>query len=172
MSVATDLDSSATVVEPPAPSLTWVDLVWIDGRIERWIRFGVVAREQILDRRRRRVGFEAGAIFAFVRWAANARGTIVSRIDIVQAMTPRSAGVTIAGITPGGVSLLRGSGWPSAQAVLVAIDAVEGLGIDPVEAAPDHWRQVHNRLVSLTQPVPYSLARHRAWRLRQELGAC
>src|SRR3546814_8982775 len=34
---------------------TRVDLLWIERRIERWIRFGRLVEDQILDRRRRRV---------------------------------------------------------------------------------------------------------------------
>jgi C4-dicarboxylate transporter DctM subunit len=32
--------------------------------------------------------------------------------------------------------------------VLQAIDAVEQLGVDPADACPDHWRQLHNRLLA------------------------
>ncbi len=60
--------------------LTEVELYWQKGRIERWIRFGRVAQERIIDRRRRIVSFSPGSIFAFVRWAANDHGTIASRI--------------------------------------------------------------------------------------------
>ena len=46
--------------------LTHVELVWLEKRIENWIRFGHPAEEQILDRRRRIVSFAPGSIFAFV----------------------------------------------------------------------------------------------------------
>jgi hypothetical protein len=65
--------------------LTMVELTWIEKRIERWIRFGKIVEDQILDRRRRMVGFAPGSVFAFVRWASNDYGTIVSRIDILRA---------------------------------------------------------------------------------------
>ena len=58
--------------------LTRVELLWLEGRIERWIRFGQIAEETILDRRRRVVAFAAGEVFAFVRWASNGYGTVVS----------------------------------------------------------------------------------------------
>ena len=75
---------------PPAldRALTWVELVWYEKRIERWIRFGQVREERILDRRRRLVGFAPGDVFAFVRWQANERGTVSSRLDILQAVDP------------------------------------------------------------------------------------
>ena len=158
---------------PPARdrALTWAELVWYEKRIERWIRFGRVREEQILDRRRRLVAFAPGDVFAFVRWQANDRGTVGSRLDIVQAVQPGSPCSTVSGVTPGGELLLRLSGWPTVQKALAAIDAVELLGLEATEVAPDHWRQVHNRLKARVAPESYSLARHRAWRLRNAVGA-
>ncbi len=151
--------------------LTWVELVWFEKRIECWIRFGHSSDERILDRRRRLVGFKPGMLFAFVRWAANERGTIVSRIDILAAATPRMACSTVPGVTPGGEQLLRLSGWPKVAQALRCIDAIEALGIDPAAAAPEHWRHVHNRLSAGQSPRAYTRDRHRAWLLRRELGA-
>jgi hypothetical protein len=158
------------VVPPPGPALTWVDLVWFEERVEHWIRFGRIADEAILDRRRRRVAFADG-VFAFVRWAANDVGTTLSRIDIIRTVEPGAACSSVPGVTPGGELLLRQSGWPRVQAVLAAIDAIEALGLDAADVAPDHWRQVHNRLSARQPAEPYSLLRHRAWRLRRSLSA-
>src|ERR1700743_3570022 len=73
---------------------TWVELVWIERRVERWIRFGRWAEERIVDRRTRFVGFAAGEVFGLVRWAADAQGrTVVSRLDIVRA-APRGEALT------------------------------------------------------------------------------
>lgn len=158
------------VASPPGPALTWVDLVWFEKRVEHWIRFGRIADEVILDRRRRRVAFADG-VFAFVRWAANDVGTILSRIDILRTVEAGAACSSVPSVTPGGELLLRQSGWPRVQAVLAAIDGIEALGLDPVDVAPDHWRQVHNRLSARQPAEPYSLLRHRAWRLRRSLSA-
>ena len=46
-------------------------------------------------------------------------------------------------------------------------DAIEALGIDPADAAPDYWRHVHNRLSAGLEPRGYTAAQHRAWLLRQ-----
>jgi len=59
--------------------LTRVELTWLEKRIEHWIRFGRIAEETIVDGRRRVVSFAPGAVFAFVRWAANDFGTIGGR---------------------------------------------------------------------------------------------
>jgi Protein of unknown function (DUF2840) len=53
--------------------------------------------------------------------------------------------------------------------VLQAIDAVAALGIDPADAAPDHWRHIHNRLSAGERPRPYSQNRHQAWLNRRKL---
>ena len=66
--------------------LTQVELTRYEKRIEHWRRFGRFAEEKILDRRRRIVSFAPGSIFAFVRWASNDFGTVISRIDIVRAV--------------------------------------------------------------------------------------
>ncbi len=167
LSVLTPDDPSAAVDR----ALTWVELVWYEKRIERWIRFGQVREERVLDRRRRLVAFAPGDVFAFVRWQANDRGTVGSRLDIMQAVDPGRPCSTVTGVTPGGELLLRLSGWPTVQKALAAIDAVELMGVQPIAAAPDYWRQVHNRLKARAAPEPYTLARHRAWRLRDAVGA-
>jgi hypothetical protein len=38
---------------PASETLTHVELIWFEKRIEQWIRFGRDVAEQILDRRRR-----------------------------------------------------------------------------------------------------------------------
>jgi Protein of unknown function (DUF2840) len=35
--------------------------------------------------------------------------------------------------------------WPQIEKVLHAIDAIEALGIDPADSAPDYWQHVHNQ---------------------------
>src|SRR6266581_7456537 len=125
-------------------NLTHVELLWLEKRIENWIRFGHAAEEQILDKRRRIVSFAPGSIFAFIRWASNDYGTILSRIDILRAVAPGERCSTVPHVRPGGESLLHQSGWRKVEKVLHAIDAVEALGIDPADAAPDHWHHVHN----------------------------
>jgi hypothetical protein len=56
----------------------------------------------------------------------------------------------------GGDILLRINGWPKVNQALQAIDAVEASGVAPDDAAPDHWRHVHNRLTVGEQPRHYT----------------
>ena len=148
-------------------ALTAVELTWLEKRVEHWIRFGRDVGETIIDRRRLVLSFAPNTIFAFVRWASNDFGTVVSRIDIVRAIAPGEAYQTLPFVRPGGDILLRIHGWPKVQQVLAAIDAVEAVGVDPVEASPDHWRHVHNRLTAGAAPRPYSRVQHDAWLLRR-----
>lgn len=151
--------------------LTQVELVWIEKQIEHWIRFGREVREQVLDRRRRILFFPPGTTFALVRWAANEHGTVLSRLDILRAVGADEACQTIPTVTPGGDVLLRVDGWPKVERMLQLIDAIEAIGIDPVDVAPDHWRHVHNRLTVGDTPRAYTMQRHRAFLLARRIGA-
>ena len=151
--------------------LTHVELLWHEKQAEHWIRFGRAAEEQILDRRRRILSFAQGSVFAFVRWAANEYGTVASRIDILRAVRSSEPCATVPYVRPGADILLRASGWPKVKHVLQMIDIVEALGIDAADAAPDYWRQIHNRLSVGEALRPYTLTRHKAWLLRQRIGS-
>jgi hypothetical protein len=151
----------------PSELTTTVDLLWIEGQTERWLRFGRAAGERIVDRRGRIVSFRPDAVFAFVRWASNDFGTALSRIDILRAVASGEPYATVPFVEPGGDILLRLHSWAKVQRVLAVIDAVEALDIDPTDVAPDYWRHVHNRLSAGDAPRAYGRERHRAWLLRQ-----
>lgn len=152
-------------------ALTHVELTWIEKKIEHWIRFGKPAREQILDRSRRTVSFAPGTIFAFVRWASNDYGTILSRIDIVRALDKGQPIQTLPFVRPGGEILLKVEGWPNVERVLQIIDSIEALRIDPTEVDLDHWHHVHHRIAANVEPRPYTLTHHRAVLLRRRAGS-
>jgi hypothetical protein len=139
--------------------MTEVTLLFYEGRIEHWLRFGTQQREQILDRRRRVIAFAPGEVFAFLRWEANDYGTLMSRLDILRAC----------GAGEGGEILLRLEGWPRVQRALNAIAAIEKLGIDLEDVAPDWWRHLHNRIVCNVSHRTYSRGQHAAWLRRREL---
>jgi hypothetical protein len=107
---------------------------------------------------------------ASVRRTSNDFGTVLSRIDILRAAILGQRAIRLPWIDPGGESLLRLSGWPKVERVLHLIDAVEALTIDPVEAAPDHWHHVHNRLSVNETPRSYTRSRHQAWLHRRKVA--
>ena len=154
----------------PAPFTTLVELTFQKQKVEHWIRFGRKSFEQIIDRRRSIVGFAPDSVFAFVRWASNDYGTIVSRLDILRAIGRGEPFQTVPFVRPGGEILLRIDGWPKVQRALAAIDAVEALSVDPADVAPDYWRHVHNRLSAGQEPNPYTPQRHAAWIGRQRIA--
>ena len=149
--------------------LTRVELTWVEKKIEFWIRFGQEAGEHILDRSRRTVSFRPGAVFAFVRWAANDYGTVISRIDIVRAVAPGRSYQTLPFVRPGAEILLRIEGWPKVEDVLRHVDAIEAIGIEADAVSPEHWRHVHNRMAAGHQPRAYTLEQHRAFLLRRKV---
>jgi hypothetical protein len=154
----------------PPENATRVELTWVEKEIECWIRFGRIVHEQILDRRRRVVSFAPDSLFAFVRWASNDFGTILSRIDIVRAVRTGEPCQTLPFVRPGGDILLRLNGWPKVERVLKVIDGIEALDVDPAEIAPEHWRHIHNRLTAGHEPSVYSRTQHSAWLLRRKAG--
>ncbi len=148
-----------------------VDLIWWEGRIEHWIRFGRACREVRHDRRRRTLTFAPGAVLALVRWEANAYGTARSELDILLAPTPGAAFSTRPDVRPGAEVLLALTGWTRVQRCLLAIDAVEAVGVAAHQVAPDYWRHVNNRLLAGHVPRAYSRQRHRAWLQRRALSS-
>ncbi|RWQ37068.1 MAG: DUF2840 domain-containing protein [Mesorhizobium sp.] len=159
--------SMRPAVDGAPPFTTLVELTWREKRIEYWIRFGQQTYEQVLDRHRRLVGFAPGSIFAFVRWAANDYGTVLSRIDVVRTVNRGEPFQTLPFIRPGGDILLKVEGWPKVARVLEIIDAIETLGIDACDVAADHWRHVSHRITAGLEPRPYDVDRHKAWLKRR-----
>lgn len=163
------LSMQPTIAGPP-PFTTLVELTWREKRVEYWIRFGLQSYEQVLDRHRRIVGFAPGSIFAFIRWAANDYGTVLSRIDIVRAVERGEPFQTLPFVRPGGDILLKVESWPKVARVLEIIDAIEALGIDACEVVPDHWRHVHHRIAAGLEPHAYTTDRHAAWLKRRSVA--
>jgi len=150
-------------------ALTHVALIWIEKKIEHWLRFGRRAEEKILDRRRSVSSFVPGSVFGFVRWASIDYGTVVSRMDIVRAVGPGERFQTLPFVRPGGEILLRVDHWPKVERVLQAIDAIETLGIDPADVAPSYWRHLHTRLAAGHEPRAYTREQHAAWLKRRSV---
>jgi hypothetical protein len=152
---------------PVIAPLTEVDLLWVEDRINHWLRFGRPRAERFIGRSRRVASFVPGTVFAYLRWQGNDYGTTGIGLAIVRAGCPGEAVSTLPGVRPGGAILLRLAGWPRVERALQAIDAVEALGLNAADAAPEHWAHVHNRLLAGQPPRPYSADQHRAWLRRR-----
>ena len=141
----------------PVDGLTRVELTWIEKKVEYWIRFGKEKDEQILDRRRRVLSFTSNCVFAFVRWASNDHGTVISRIDIVRTITPGERYSTLPFVRPGGDILLKMESWPKVERVLQVIDAIEAVGIDPHDPFQGAF-QMSRGVTGTKEPTPIDIA--------------
>jgi hypothetical protein len=151
-------------------SLTRVALVFVPEKRNVWLRFGRPAQETIIDRQRRVAEFSSSAVFCRIRWEANAYGTVVWQLAVVQAAAPGEMLQRIAGIVPGAMLLLHVRTAAKVQAVLRLIDAIEATRIDPADVAPTYWRMVQNRLSARVDVSPYTPDRHAAYLLRRPLA--
>jgi hypothetical protein len=142
--------------------LTRVSLAFLERRINLYLRFGHPLRELRLDRWRRCAVFLPAALFCRVRWESNDYGTTRWQLMVLQTCSALDALQRIAGIQPGACLLLHTEGEQQVQSVLLQIDAIETLGIDPVAVSPAYWRTLGNRL-SARLPLPaYTVERHAA----------
>ena len=149
---------------------TRVALVFVPEKRNVWLRFGRPAQETILDRQRRTAVFNPGAVFCRIRWEANAYGTELWQLAVLQAAAPGETLQRIAGIVPGAALLLHVRTAGKVQATLRLIDAIEATRIDLADVAPTYWRMVHNRLAARVEVSSYTPDRHAAYLLRRPLA--
>jgi hypothetical protein len=139
-----------------------VSLAFVEQRVNVWLRFGKPAREIVLNRWRRVAVFEPGAVCCRVKWIANDYGTALWQLMVLQAPMPFDGAQRVSGVAPGARILLRAEGDVQVKAVLVAIDGIESLDLNPCTVAVTYWRTVGNRLAA-RQPLPdYTPERHEA----------
>nr|CUV27721.1 conserved protein of unknown function [Ralstonia solanacearum] len=150
-------------------ALTRVALAYVDKRINLYLRFGNPARTIQLDRWRRSAVFLPQAIFCRIRWESNDYGTTRWQLMVMQACTPQDAVQRIPGVQPGARLLLHAEGERQVQAVLSLIDAIEALGIAPIDVSPAYWRTLGNRLSAHLALPQYTAERHAAWLAGREL---
>ncbi|WP_034296799.1 DUF2840 domain-containing protein [Herbaspirillum sp. RV1423] len=149
--------------------LTRVALAYVDKRINLYLRFGNPARTIQLDRWRRSAVFLAASIFCRIRWESNDYGTTRWQLMVMQACTPLDEVQRIPGIHPGARILLHAEGERQAQSLLPLIDAIEALGINPIDVSPAYWRTLGNRLSAHLALPQYTAERHAAWLAGREL---
>ena len=153
-----------------ADTAVQVRLIWIEKRIQYWLLFGEPLGEEIIDRRRKKVSFDADQIFALVRWKSNDYGTVFSAIDILQAGPRDGDNIDIRSVKGHVISLLSITGWHKVKQVMEHVDAIRALDIDPEHVCPDHWRHVEARFLAGDVPRTYTRARHEVWLQRGSLS--
>lgn len=143
--------------------LTRVALAYVNKRFNLYLRFGNPARTIQLDRWRRSAVFLPASIFCRIRWESNDYGTTRWQLMVMQACTPLDEVQRIPGIQPGARILLHAEGERQVQSLLQLIDAIEALGIDPIDVSPAYWRTLGNRLSARLALPQYTAERHAAW---------
>lgn len=142
--------------------LTRVSVLYIEQRINLWLRFGHPVREWRIDRWQRRALFAPNAIFCRVRYDSNEYGRIHSELIVLQAGPPLDVMQRVLCVHPGARLLLRVQGKYPVQSVLEQMAAIEALGIDLAAVSPAYWRTLQNRVSARMSLPPYTAERHAA----------
>lgn len=150
---------------------TRVALVFVEGEVNVWLRFGVPRAALTLDASRRIAEFAPGDLFCRVVWLANAYGTVRWSLEVLRAPQPAERITRLPGIAPGAHVLLRVATPAKTRRALALIDAIERQGIAAAEVSEDYWRAVHSRFAADVEPHLYTAAEHAAWRGRCALHA-
>lgn len=143
--------------------LTRVSLLYIERRINLYLRFGCPLRVHQIDRWRRCAVFPPAQLFCRIRWESNDYGTTRWQLMVLQSGRPEEGMQRVRGVRPGAHLLLNAEGERAVRTVLARIDAIEAQAIAPSEVSSAYWRLLHNRLAA-RQPLPdYDADRHAAW---------
>ena len=142
--------------------LTAVELIFYPDHLNHRLRFGAALRRIRLDRRRALAVFAPGAVFAYVRWSANAYGTAHWSIVILKAAAPGDPIALINGVRPGAHVLVAGFGVTDTRRLLGLIDQLQADGFEPGLVSEAWWRHVHNRLQVRRPPRDYDASQHAA----------
>ena len=160
------IHQSTLDMRQPFDNLTHVELTFRHKKIENWLCFGYRIELTIIDKRRSVASFKPDQYPAFMRWASNDYGEIISRLDIVRTIERGEAYQTLPFMRPGGKILLRVDNWPKVERVL---QAIESIGIYLSDVSPAYWRQVNNRLAVNQEPRHDTQILHRALLLRDKV---
>ena len=142
--------------------LTAVELIFYPDHFNHRLRFGAEFRRIRLDRWRALAVFAPGAVFAYVRWSANAYGTAHWSIVILKAAASGDSITLINGVRPGAHVLAAGFGVTSTRRMLGLIDQLEADGFEPGLVSEAWWRHVHNRVQVRRPPRGYDARQHSA----------
>jgi hypothetical protein len=132
------------------------------------IRFGRSVDQHIIDRQWRIVSFEAGSIFALVRWAGNEYRTTLSRINILRAIAPgdrhhHTVYAPRRRKSAAGFRLAQGREGAAGHR------CDRGARHRSGRCRPHYWQHVHNRVSVGERPRPDTKTRHQAWLRRRNL---
>jgi Protein of unknown function (DUF2840). len=148
---------------PGTTRLTRVSLVFVERRLNLYLRFGHPVQTLRQDRSRDYAFFPPGARLARVRCETGDGGAVRSQLLVLQACRRTESMQRIPGVEPGAALLLHAEGQRQVRAVLSQVDAIEAQGIDAADVSPAYWRMLHQRL-DACMPLPaYTSGQHAAW---------
>ena len=153
-------------------ALTEVELYFVKGKIERWIRFGTPIRRSdnrpppAHRRPSRRAPFLASC--AGPRMSTGPEFPASTFCAPARTESPFDGAGRQAGRGNSAAGLRLGKGSARAQSDR---GRRRRSASRPQEVCPDHWRHVHSRLAAGLTPSAYSRERHRAWLLRSGIAA-
>lgn len=142
--------------------LTRVSLALVEHRIHLALRFGHPLRVLFLSTGWRSAVFQPGAAFCRTHWACLDDSSERWQLMVLQACRPWDGMRRIAGIQPGARLLLHAQGKQFVQSVLQQIDAIEALGIDPVQVSPAYWLSLDEHLAAQESLPAYTPEQHAA----------
>ena len=143
--------------------LTRVSLLYVEQRINLYLRFGCPLRVHQIDRWRRCAVFPPAQLFCRIRWESNDYGTTRWQLMVLQSGRPQEGMQRVRGVRPGAHILLNAEGERNVRAVLSQIDAIEAQCIEPADVSPMYWRLLSNRLAAREPLSDYDVDRHAAW---------
>ena len=149
--------------------LTRVSLLYIEQRVNLYLRFGYPLRLHRVDRWRRCAVFSPAQQFCRIHWVSNDYGSIHWKLMVLQTGKPGEGMQRVRGIRPGADILLNAEGPRQVPAILAQIDAIEAQCIEPAEVSPAYWRLLNNRLAARLPLPDYDPERHAAWLARRAL---
>ena len=144
-------------------NLTRVELFYLEGHINYWLRFGDYSFEKNIDRRRAFVWFKPGQTFCYIRWWSNDYGTQGWTLAILQA--PKQGENCMQyypGISLGVEILLWVKGGTFVKRVLEMIDGIERQSFDLSGVLPDYYRYLGQCILMGKTPHLYNLAQYNA----------
>src|SRR5690606_40003716 len=116
--------------------LTRVSLLYIEQRINLYLRFGCPLRVHQIDRWRRCAVFPPAQLFCRICWESNDYGTTRWQLMVLQSGRPEERMQRVRGVRPGAHTPLKVEGERNGRAVLSQIDASEARWIEAGDGAP------------------------------------
>ena len=143
-------------------ALTRVSLIFVEQRMNVYLRFGRPQCVQRIDPQHSLASFQPGAVFCRIWWEANEYGTARWELMVLQAGTPRQRLQRVVGVAPGATVLLQVHGPKKVPVALQLIDAIEAQQIHCADVASSYWQTIHNRLAGRTEAAVYTAEQHAA----------